>query len=233
MARGKHSSDSDYSFESKFEKEMDYDENPISKQKILIIIIGIVVVIIIAILVAYKITSNEETQANTNTVEQSSEQEEKMLKKVAGYDVLGKIIIDDIGVEQYILDSVEDNALQNGVGKLYGSTLNNYGNFCIAGHNYDNVFQKLSEMEVGDKFLIVDEDLEETTYEIKEIYSAEPDDLKCLLQNDEKVEITLITCENGATTRLIVKAEEVLKTTSDNITNEETANTVSDAKENE
>ena len=146
MARGKHSSDSDYSFESKFEKEMDYDENPISKQKILIIIIGIVVVIIIAILVAYKITSNEETQANTNTVEQSSEQEEKMLKKVAGYDVLGKIIIDDIGVEQYILDSVEDNALQNGVGKLYGSTLNNYGNFCIAGHNYDNVFQKLSEM---------------------------------------------------------------------------------------
>ena len=35
MARGKHSSDSDYSFESKFEKEMDYDENPISKQKIL------------------------------------------------------------------------------------------------------------------------------------------------------------------------------------------------------
>ena len=47
-------------------------------------------------------------------------------------------------------------------------------------------------------------------YEIKSIYSVEADDLKCLLQDDTKIEITLVTCENGSTTRLVVKAEEVL-----------------------
>lgn len=236
MARGKHSSDSGYSFESKFEQEMDYgyeeDESVITKRKI-IIILSIVAVILVAILVAYLITSkDEEIPTNVEENDTAIQEENDMIETVAGYDVLGKIIIEDIGVEQYILDSTEDTALEKGVGKLYGGTLNNYGNFCIAGHNYENVFQKLSEMEVGDNFIIVDTDLSETTYQIKEIFSAEPDDLKCLLQNDEKVEITLVTCENGATTRLIVKAEELLNANINNTTTEDNTNTVSDAKEN-
>ena len=65
-------------------------------------------------------------------------------------------------------------------------------------------------MEVGDNFTVIEKDLKETTYEVKEIYTVEADDLKCLLQNEEKIEITLITCNNASTTRLIVKAEEVL-----------------------
>ena len=50
---------------------------------------------------------------------------------------------------------------------------------------------------------------EETEYQITEIYSSEAENLNCLLQDDEKIEITLITCENASTTRLVVKAEEV------------------------
>ena len=50
--------------------------------------------------------------------------------------------------------------------------------------------------------------MKETTYEIKKIYSTEANDLECLIPDEEKVEITLITCENGSTKRLIVKAEE-------------------------
>ena len=230
MARGKHSSDSGYSFESKYEQEIDYgyeEEGFFTKKKI-IIIVAIIAIILITVLAVCFISSKEENEVieEPNTVVQ---EEPNMIETVAGYDVLGKIVIDDINVEQYILDSTESTALEKGVGKLYGGTLNNYGNFCIAGHNYENIFQKLSEMKVGDNFIIIDTDLKETTYQIKEIYSAEPDDLKCLLQNDEKVEITLVTCENGATTRLIVKAEEILNT--DNVSNDET-NTELDSKEN-
>ena len=125
-----------------------------------------------------------------------------------GFEVLGKIRIDKLNVEQYILNSRDNAALEEGVTKLYGGDLNNYGNFCIAGHNYENIFQKLNELEVGDSFTIIDKNLEETEYEIKEIISVEPDDLSCLLPNEEAIEITLITCENVSTTRLVVKAEK-------------------------
>ena len=132
-----------------------------------------------------------------------------MASEVEGYKVLGKLEIEKIGVDQYILDSKEDNALKNGVCKLYGGSLNGYGNFSIAGHNYDDVFAKLNELENGDKIVVKTKYNDETTYEVKDTYSVEPDDLNALLQNESKVELTLITCENGSTKRLVVKAEKV------------------------
>lgn len=246
MGRGKHSSygGEDYSFNSNYESRFESKSEPKFEPKLedsevsfleeeefpkkkIIIIISIILVIIIAIFAIYKIFFDKPEETVT---EEPAITEEKMAERVAGYQVLGKIVIKDLNVEQYILNSTEEEALKNGVGKLYGATLNNYGNFCIAGHNYENVFKDLTEMEVGDEFIIVDKNLEETTYEIKEIYTAEPDDLKCLMQNEDKIEMTLITCESGATTRLIVKAEE--KSNVKYNTNENVTNTVSDAKEN-
>ena len=156
-----------------------------------------------------------------------------MISNIEGYNVLGQIVIDELDVKQYILDSTEDKALENGVIKLYGGTLNNYGNFCIAGHDYDNIFKRLAELSVGDTFTIIDRDLEETEYEIKQIYSVEPNDLTCLMQDENKVEITLITCENGSTTRLIVKAEEKNQDTSytNSLSNSSTQNIVNEMSE--
>lgn len=248
MGRGKHSAygGEDYSFNSSYKSsfesksepdfEPELEDNEISfleddddnfPKKKIIIIIAIIIVIVITIFAIYKIFFDkpEETVTNEPTIT-----EEKMAERIAGYQVLGKIIIKDLNVEQYILNSTEEEALKNGVGKLYGATLNNYGNFCIAGHNFDKVFKDLGELEIGDEFTIVDKNLDETTYEIKDIYTVEPDDLKCLMQNDDKIEITLITCENGATTRLIVKAEE--KSNVKYNTNENVTNTNLDAKEN-
>lgn len=223
MAPGKHSADSkdyfkseyDYSqnnYESntykqeEFEQdnyEDDYEEG-INKKKVVIVI----AIVILLVLVIALIGNNSKKQENntTNTVVSNSN---SLIDKHNGYDVLGKIVIEEFNVEQYILDSTEDKALDYGVIRLYGGSLNNYGNFCIAGHNKTGVFERLSEMEVGDFFKVIEPDLKETKYKITEIYSAEADDLKCLLQNDDKIEITLITCENASTTRLIVKAEEV------------------------
>ena len=59
-----------------------------------------------------KDTKTEETSAEEEVVSQSE------------YMVLGKIKIDKIDIEQPILDTVEDEALEKGVIKLYGDTLN-------------------------------------------------------------------------------------------------------------
>lgn len=223
MAPGKHSENSKYSFDTDYNytsndynrndynqdryDQEDYEEGFTRKKAIIIgVVIGIIALIIV--IIGIKNNSEESNTVDSNTVN-SNTVSEGLIEEHNGYDVLGKIVIDELDVEQYILDSTDDAALDNGVIRLYGGSLNNYGNFCIAGHNKAGIFEKLSEMEIGDSFTIVEPDLEETEYKITEIYSAEADDLKCLLQDDEKIEITLITCENASTTRLIVKAEEV------------------------
>ncbi len=221
-------------FGDKNEFENDYmdfdDEREINLKKIFLVI-AIILILLIGGYYIYKyITKEDVSEAQLET---AKTEEHKLLEQVEGYNVLGKIVIKDFNIEQYILDSTEDKALENGVVKLYGGSLNNYGNFCIAGHNYDNVFKKLSEMKKGDKFVIVDKNLKETEYEVKETYLAEPEDLKCLLQNEEKIEITLITCENVGTKRVIVKAEELDSSKLDNNSNTTiNDNTVSNAKEN-
>lgn len=197
------------------------DEESTLNYKKIILVIGIIVVLIIAGFLVYKfVFTKEEIQEPAEPVVSN---EAKMIETFAGCKVLGKIVIDDIKIEQYILDSTSDNALENGVGKLYGGSLNNYGNLCLIGHNFEDIFEKLSELEVGDKIKLVDRELEETTYKINNIFSIEPDNLECLLQDETKVELTLITCETGAATRLVVKAEEVDE---NDVDIDENANTV-------
>lgn len=203
MAGGKHSL---HSYNSTYE---DYEDEEMSKRKIIIIavIVALIIAIVGGIILFKNYSENPKEPINENTV--NNEDTEQMISVYQGYDVLGKIVIDEYKIEQYILDSKEDKALECGVTKLYGGTLNNYGNFCIAGHNKAGVFEKLAEMEVGDTFKIIEPNYTETIYQITEIYSSEADNLKPLMQDDEKIEITLITCENASTTRLIVKAEEM------------------------
>jgi LPXTG-site transpeptidase (sortase) family protein len=203
------------------------DEREINYKKIAIIL-GIIVVIAVLGVFIYKNVTAKKTDKVEST---QSEVQETLPAKVGEYTVLGKIIIKDIGVEQYILNSAEDDALEKGISKIYGPSLNNYGNVCLAGHNFDNMFKKLSELEVGDTFIIVDKKMEETTYKITKIYSVEPDELECLTQDEEKIEITLITCESGSTKRLIVKAEEQESQSSNTTTNN--VNTEKNSNENE
>lgn len=210
---------------------MDFDDDKEFNFKKLFLILFIIILIAVAIFFGYRYFNSKEKE---NQAEPAEPVKNKMIEQVEGYDVLGKIVISDQEVEQYILDSKEDKALENGVIKLYGDSLNSYGNFCIAGHNKDGIFSKLSNFEVGDEFTIVDPDLEETEYKVTEISKVEPEDLKCLMQDESKIQITLITCEDASTSRLVVKAEEkdsIMDSTDTNTTN--TTNTTLDAEENE
>lgn len=204
MGSGKHASENVYEFNFTPLKKI---KSSISFIKILVAI-TILVVIVGGVYIAKKIIESKNNQ-QPQSEEPVAAVVPAMPEQVEGYEVLGKIVIDKIQVEQYILNSCESNALENGVGKLYGGTLNDYGNFCIAGHNYENVFQKLSELDIGDTFKIINTDLSETEYEIREIYSVEPDDLTCLLPTNDLIQITLVTCENGATSRLIARCEKI------------------------
>ncbi len=143
-------------------------------------------------------------------------EETGMIKELEGYSVLGKVKIENLGIDTYILDSVEANALKLASGKLIGNELNEEGNFCIIGHNYDDIFLKLLEIEKSEEIIIVDRDENETKYKVVDVKTIEPDELDVLLDVDGKTQITLITCENTASTRLVVVAEMIEETTTEN-----------------
>lgn len=202
MGSGKHSSDEAFEFDFSFLKKVKESVNFVK----ILVIFTVLFVVVGGIFVAKKFIEDK------NSVPPETEPVAAVIPTLPdeheGFEVLGKIKIDKIGIEQYILNSLDESALENGVIKLYGDELNDIGNFCIAGHNYENIFQKLNELENGDGFIIIDKNLEETEYEIKEIISIEPDDLSVLLPNKDNIQITLITCDNIGTTRLVVKAEK-------------------------
>lgn len=182
-----------------------YDDEEEFNYKKLLIIIGAIALLIIAGVLIYKFVINKPAKE----AEPIAVDTPKMMASVEGYKVLGKIVIKDLNIEQYILDSTEAKALQNGVGKIdNGASINKYGNFCLAGHNQENIFKKINELEIGDEFVLIDKNMKETTYTITNKYEVEPDNLECLLQDEEKIEVTLVTCQAGSTKRLIVKAEE-------------------------
>ena len=127
------------------------------------------------------------------------------------YEVLGQLVIEKIGVTKNILNISEDASLKLSVAKLYGPDVNASGNFCISGHNWNNMLKRLSEMQVGDVFYMISKKTKtKVNYQIYNMYTCVPEDLSCLDQNDDgKREVTLITCNPGGLTRLICKAKEI------------------------
>lgn len=164
MSGGKHASDEEFEFDFDFEK--------IKNIAIIVVILAIIAGVIFG---TVKLVNK---MTDTKTEETSSADVEE--KETEKYPVLGKIVIDKIEVEQPIFETVEGDALEQGVIKLYGDDLNQEGNFCIAGHNYENIFKRLNELEIGDEIEIVDRDKQSTTYKVTQTASIEPTDLELL-----------------------------------------------------
>ena len=78
-----------------------------------------------------------------------------MLEQIDGYNVLGQLFIEKINFEQYIVDSTENSAMEKYPVKLYGEELNKEGNFCIAGHNYEEIEATLWEAKKSNKLTAI------------------------------------------------------------------------------
>lgn len=197
----------------------------LKKKKITIcIVLGIIILSIIYIIISnrlWEIKDNLSQQTNSNMeqndiVEEIIEEKQDEISdvelpdKMGNYEVLGQLVIEKIDVTKNVLDISENNSLKLSVAKLYGPNLNESGNFCISGHNWNNMLKRLSEMQVGDTFYMINKKTKtKVTYEIYDMYTCVPEDLSCLNQNhDGKREVTLITCNPGGLTRLICKACE-------------------------
>lgn len=149
-----------------------------------------------------------EEEAKQNVKQYPKEEIESQYK---GYEVIAKLEIPTIELETYILKQYSKNTLNISVTKFWGANPNQKGNFCIAGHNFQNknMFHNLRKLEIGDNLFVSDNEIGKVEYEIYDIYTVEPENVKCLSQETMgKREVTLITCTSDSKRRIIVKAKE-------------------------
>lgn len=182
-----------------------FDWEEINHTKVYVTIGIILAIIVISIVSVYFVIHKK--HAEEKTVSNIEVDEQNIPETYEGYDVLGQIVIEKINLKSYILDSTENAAMDKAPVKLFGKTLNQEGNFCIAGHNYDEIFGNLKDLEIGDEFYIEDIEGIIQDYKITQILEVEPTDLTVLMQVEGKIQITLITCEEETAQRLVIKAE--------------------------
>lgn len=136
-----------------------------------------------------------------------------------GYKVIGIVRIPKIEIEYPILDIDTYNPeetkepMKFSIVKYWGGNVNDYGNLSIAGHNnYDGtMFGKTKKLQTDDIVELTDLSDKTIKYKIYDIFVTDPNDVTILETKDEnKREVTLITCTNGNKQRLILKAEEVM-----------------------
>lgn len=119
--------------------------------------------------------------------------------------------IKKINLSYPVLSETSEELLKISLNKLWGPKPNQVGNYCIVGHKYKNnkMFGGLNKIEIGDIVELTDLDNNTVKYEVYNKYIVEPTDVSCTTQvTNGKREITLITCTNYGTQRLVVKARE-------------------------
>jgi LPXTG-site transpeptidase (sortase) family protein len=152
-----------------------------------------------------------------NDIVEDLPQETSMTEYVAkdgeDYTAEAFLTITKLDISYPVLSKTSDELLKISLNKYWGNGPNKVGNYCIVGHNYANgkLFGKLSQMEIGDIAELKSISNGKTVqYEAYAKYTVNPDDVSCTSQlTDGKREITLITCKNFGTQRLIIKCREI------------------------
>ena len=159
-----------------------------------------------------KLQNDIMVSSNVNLKYNKPIEKEKILpEKYKECIVIGKIEIPKIKLNTYILGETNNRTLNISVTKLCGPHINEKGNLCLTGHNYNkkNMFGNLKKLEINDKIKIMDMYGDTISYKVYKIGTVKPNELECLSQEtQEEREVTLITCTNGAIKRLLVKCIE-------------------------
>lgn len=150
-----------------------------------------------------------ENAASSNEDSKTKDKEEKVMYE--GYEMMGTINIPKTGCNYPVLSEVTKHSLEVAVAILYGPGLNEPGNTVIVGHNYRNglFFSNNSKLAIGDMVTITSA-TETVNYTIYNMYYTSPDDASYMKRAvDEGVrEISLSTCNNDSSQRLIIWAKE-------------------------
>lgn len=151
-----------------------------------------------------------ENDANITVSNIQKEVNKKVINEYMGYKVVAQLEIKSINLDTYVLDN-KQNALNKAPIHFWGVDVNNIGNCCIAGHNFNkkNMFKNLYKVKIGDEIILSDNKNGTVKYKVYKKEVVLPEETQCVYQYEkDKREITLVTCTNDSSHRIIIKAKE-------------------------
>ena len=126
-------------------------------------------------------------------------------------EILCTIEIPKINIKYPVFSKFDDELLKISPCKFYGKSPTQYGNLCIAGHNYNNskFFSNLFLLNNGDEIFLYDNSEQKFIYKVFSYYEVSSSDMSPILDYDRNIkQLTLVTCNNLNQNRLIIKAKQ-------------------------
>lgn len=154
--------------------------------------------------------TEEASSKSSKVASKRSSKTKKSTKKYYSYDICGYIRIPKTGIKYPIIAEYSRNALEKGICLEYGPGPNEPGNTVLAGHNYLNrlFFSKNKNLQKGDKIYITDIYGVTVEYTIYKKYTTKPTDTSYYFRDTNgEPELTLATCSNNGSKRLILYAK--------------------------
>ena len=152
--------------------------------------------------------NNTNTTNTTNTTNSRSATK----PKYKGFNMIGTIEIPKTGAKYPVLERVTKKSLETAVAVIYpfeNPVLNTEGNVVIQGHNYRNgqFFSDNKKLSKGDRIYITDLNKKKVTYTVYKVFQTSESDTSFYNRDtDGKMEITLSTCTDDSSARIIVEA---------------------------
>lgn len=126
-------------------------------------------------------------------------------------EILCTIEIPKINIKYPVFSKFDDELLKISPCRFYGRSPKEYGNLCIAGHNYNNskFFSNLFLLNNGDEIFLYDNSEQKFIYKVFSYYEVSSSDMSPILDYDRNIkQLTLVTCNNLNQNRLIIKAKQ-------------------------
>ena len=179
---------------------------------LLLIIVAIIIIVIIFTQYNRRLKNEEKVKEVVSEIKNTSSSiEETRYIQYEGYQVIGTIQIPKLNIEYPILVESTKESLEKSISRVGDGKVNEIGNLTLAGHNYidGTMFGRIDQLEDEDEIYILDLYGNTVKYRVFNKYVTNPDDVSVLNTTEEGIrEVTLITCTNGNSSRLIIKAKE-------------------------
>lgn len=123
--------------------------------------------------------------------------------------ILGKIACEKIGIEFVVVEGANRDNIRASIGHITGTAgMGGNGNCVLAGHRggyYGEFFKNIHLLENGDKVILTDVYGREYIYIMYEQFVVEPTELWICDEIEGENTLTLLSCEDEGTRRIIVR----------------------------
>ena len=154
----------------------------------------------------HKEDGEKEEERETETADTKAPVSKEDAALLSSGDVIGLIEIEALDLKYPIVEGADSKQLAYGIGHISDTAaIGSNGNCVLAGHRgsrYGTYFKYLNKLSEGDMVKITDKDGNIHQYEVVSWEVVGPYDNSVKAQGTE-TELTLLTCENSGTMRLI------------------------------